>query len=469
MKTVIIVGGGTSGWSTAALLSADNSLKVVVVDPSSIPTIGVGESTLPHISHFHSETKLPELLGHDWIDKVDGTHKLTIEFADFNKIGGYWVHPFLLYTQFERQNTFALYNDMNPDIWNCSQREFVEKYTVAGKFRKQGFIHHRKFRKNAGAFHLNAGLYVELLRSSTLKRSNVRRIDSEVSDVILDDKSYVEQIVLETGERLSGDLYVDCTGFHSLLAERVGSLWTCEKDRLRVDRVILAQLPYKDSAVQMRNTTYCHALKNGWVFNIPLQSRIGTGYIHSSDYCSEDEAKYEFRQHLSKMYGYTENEIQTRTLNFRTGYRKETWKNNVVCLGLNAFFCEPIESTAIAMSQYAAIHLRNFIVSKNIYHDKFSKIYNDHMVDQYIDTLEFVELHYSLSSRSDSDFWKHYSSKKKTPRAQELMDFFSKAVSGQTKMTLEKYHNILGTKGTMFSETSYCMMFHGYGLHDEAG
>jgi flavin-dependent dehydrogenase len=466
---IVIVGGGTAGWSTAAILSALSRVEITVVDPSAIPTIGVGESTLPHIVAAHKATGLPGLNSADWVQKVDGTIKAGIEFGNFNSLGGLWLHPFLAPGEHEKSILRTAHNTASPELYTLSQPEFIEKYTLSGRIRKSGYVApqdwstHTNFR--GGAYHLNAGLYGNLLRSETCSRSNVHRIDDEIVDVVLTETGSVQYIKTKSGTELKADLFIDCTGFRGMLANAVDSKWTSAEDRLFVDKVWLLQLPYADREKQLINATYCHGLGNGWVFHIPLQSRIGTGYIFSSRHTTKEDALAEYQTYLVNAFGYKLDDLQNaRILEFPTGFRQELWKKNVVSIGLGGFFCEPIESTAIALAQYAAMELRQYLMMPNILHEIFAERFNKHMLNQHRDVIEFVELHYTLTSRSDTKFWQDYKSKPKSDTAQRVLELYKNCVISGKTFNEEALIEALGYSGGMFHEMSYANMFLGYGI-----
>lgn len=466
---VVIVGGGTAGWSAAAILSAMSGLDITVVDPSTIPTIGVGESTLPHINKAHRATALPGLKDESWVDKVDGTIKVTIEFGNFNELGGRWSHPFLAPGPHEKSVLRDKFNKADDELYTSSQPDFAANNTTAGRLLKSGYIEPSRFKPltnfSGGAYHLNAALYANLLRTESCTRGNVRRIDDEVADVALTENGFIDHLKMKGGAELRADLFIDCTGFSAVLANAVDSKWTSVSDRLFVDGVWLLQLPYADRKKQLINTTYCHALGNGWVFHIPLQSRVGTGYIFSSRHTTKEAALKEYQTHLKQSFGYRDEDVQNaRLLRFNTGYRRDLWKKNVVSIGLGGFFCEPIESTAIAISQFSVMELRNYLMMPKLLHETFANRFNDLMIDQHRAVIEFVELHYSLSSRNDTAFWRDYASKEKSDLARKVIELYRQCASGGPPLSEENFALAMGGMSGMFHELSYSMMFYGYGI-----
>jgi len=466
IKNIVIAGGGTAGWTTAAIISSLPNISVTVLEPSNIPTIGVGESTVPHIHLAHQRMGFDVFKNKNWLDEVDGTLKLTIEFADFYKKDSLWVHPF--FDAYGRDRTFLTNRIIRGlDAPTVSQDTFMFENTVAGKRRLHGFIDNDAWFSNSSctreaAFHMNASLYAKSIKEKTLARKNVVCLDDSIATVNLTESGEVKDLLLNSGNNISADLYVDCTGSHSVLLNAMNEPWISAADSLYVDGAWLVQLPYIDKQKQLRNTTYCHALSSGWVFNIPLQSRIGTGYIFSSNHQSDESAAQEFAGHLHKQYGYDKDSLSFRRLRFSTGYRKRQWVNNVVGIGMSSFFCEPLESTAIAMANSTALclheALQNQHLDVNILRDRL----NGSQYELALSVLDFVEMHYTLTERDDSSFWQDYKNKPLKDYQKHWIELYSNH-KDNTYFRLDDIKEEFGNFG-MFCNVSYAMMFYGYDI-----
>lgn len=467
MKKIVIVGGGTAGWSAAALLSCSGKFDITVIDPDTIPTIGVGESTLPHINMFHQHVGFDSLNDMSWIKEVDGTIKFSIEFADFDMKGGYWVHPFVTSEHIDGASIInALPN------FTGSQPEFALNNTHLGRYRKKGYMNVDEWLKlrssrNSAGYHIDASKYSALLKRETLKRKHTTSCNSEVSNIELDNDMSISQLNMSDGSVIKADLYIDCTGQKSLLIDAVGSKFKNVKDRLLVDTALAVQLPYVNKKEQIRNTTYCHALSSGWVFNVPLETRIGTGYVFALDHQSEEEAIEEFKQHLHDMYGYDKADIMPRKIPFRTGYRDEPWTKNVVSIGMSAFFIEPIESTAIAGFHGSISMLESLLTSLHLTDDVRRRIYNKSQNSTTESILDYAELHYSLTSRDDSTFWRYYKDKKITGISAKLAQQFTKTTRfiKDIRTIVEEAHGFI----PVFPAVSYIFLFTGYNLRFNSG
>ena len=471
IQHVVVAGGGTAGWSTAAILSSLPSLRITVLEPSDIATLGVGESTLPHLHLAHQTMGFKSFACADWLDEVDGTVKLTIEFADFFKKGSLWVHPFFDAHGLDRAwLTDRLLRGLPCDA-HRDQASFMFAHTLAGQRRARGFIDNANWFKQAscdkeGAFHLNALRYAQYLKARTLERGQVKVLDDAIGTVIHQEDGSIASLKLRSGVSLTADLYIDCTGSRAVLLNALDEPWVSAHDRLLVDGAWLIQLPYRDRSTQLRNTTYCHALSSGWVFNIPLQSRIGTGYIFSSSHQSDEAAACEFAHHLQTLYGYEIDHLALRRLRFPTGYRNKQWVKNVVGVGMSSFFCEPLESTAIAMANSTALCLREALQNQHVGVDLLRDRLNRSQLQLAQSVLEFVQMHYTLTQRRDSAFWRDYQAQGLAEHQRLWMEHYTKAPQGK-RFDMADVKAVFGEFG-MFCNLSYAMMFYGYGIKPAA-
>ena len=464
MTNITIVGGGTSGWSAAAFLSKNPKLNVTIVEPSDIPTIGVGESTIPYINITHKEMELDVFDTPEWINKVDGSLKFSIEFANFNRIGETWIHPFLVSGSNDNIMSAQTCSSHIPLNIYQSQPDYVNDNYILPNIRSQTFVEpegqNEDGRLGMVGYHNDAGKYAQLLKDESLKRSNLSLIDAHVTGISVKDEN-ITNLILSNGDIIDADLFIDCTGFRALLANAVGSKWdTSYSERLYVDSALAVQLPYIDRSTQMRNTTYCHALQNGWVWNVPLQTRIGTGYVYSSRHTSEDDARMEFKKHLNEMYGYNKEELSFRKLDFGVGIRRESWKNNVIAIGLSSFFLEPIESTAISTMHHQISTVYNMLMHDYILPKDKIKRFNE-INNLAVDAIaSYIELHYTMTKRTDSQFWRDVASLKLTDEQKNTLDLYINPNKKFDRSTLKATTN----GHSMFDQSSYLFLYLGYDL-----
>jgi flavin-dependent dehydrogenase len=412
---------------------------------------------------------LPSLQTEAWAQAVDATVKLGIAFEDFYQQGQRWLHPFLDAADIDRVQLGRALSDGRlasaPDQW-----AFATEHTWAGAKLAAGFIERstwfERYRVAAhgggGAFHIDALKYAALLKQEVLARENVQVLDATILQVRCDDRGAVSSILIDGGHTLCADLYIDCTGFAAILASAVQSPWVSVADRLLVDQAWVVQLPYIDQARQQLNLTHCHGLSAGWVFHIPLGSRIGTGYIHASRYIDLNEAKAELIAHLVRRWGYEARVIEPRLVRFKTGFRPHLWHQNVVAIGLSGFFCEPIESTAIALGHYAAMLLAEYLGAAHLAPDALRDRYNAEMREQHDDVLDFVQSHYLLSARTDSAFWREYGRMTRPESLKRVIKAFEGG--GEALREDFAFRDLMQRRYGMFHGWSYMALLMGSGL-----
>ena len=402
IESVLIVGGGTSGWMTAAALSQYN-LDISLVESKSVPTVGVGESTILGFNRFLRNIGLKD---EDWMRKCNATYKNSIRFTDFSDKGTVFEYPFDKPLTEEGLGQWSLLSAKYDLPTESFCEYFSDNYFLAK--------HNRNFRGSETlefdfdqytAYHINASLFGEYLKNNVCK-DLVHHYDNIVG-VRKDENGYVTSLVGQLHGKYEADLFIDCTGFQSLILEKeMGSEFKPFKDWLPNDKAIACNLPYTDKEKQLANVTNCTALNNGWSWNIPLWNRIGTGYVYSSDFVSDEVAKTEFIRHLGT------DEVDFNTINIRHGVREKAWVKNVVGVGLSYAFVEPLESTSLVSTHDNIFSLCEILDRKNY-------IINGYDLDSFnyqcrttiTRCRDFVSLHYKTSSRTDTSYWRHQTSK----------------------------------------------------------
>ena len=399
--TILIVGGGTAGWMSAALLSQfrENGYRILLVESEDIGTVGVGEATIPQINLFNAALGIDE---NAFLRATQGTIKLGIEFVDWLKPGHRYMHsfgavgrdvgivPFQHYWQRARKLSIAKTLD------HYALNEVAAR---AGKLQRGSPRTSDQLPDMPYAYHFDAGLYARYLRGLAEQRG-VQRVEGKVAQVTLKpDDGHVDSVTLENGETISADLFIDCSGFRGLLIE--GALetgyddWSCW---LPCDRAIAvpcanapAQLPYTRST----------ARDAGWQWRIPLQHRIGNGYVYCSDYIGDDEAAATL---LANLDGAPQGE--PRALKFTTGKRRKFWNRNVIALGLASGFMEPLESTSIHLIQSGLSRLLKMMPRKQVNPADVAE-YNRQSDFEFERIRDFLVLHYKATERDDTPFWRH--------------------------------------------------------------
>jgi len=399
IKSVLIVGGGTSGWMTAASLSM-HGLDVSLVESKSVPTVGVGESTILGFNRFLQSIRLKD---QEWMKACNATYKNSIRFTDFYKKGTSFDYPFDKHLTEEGIGEWALMSakyDLPPESF-CEY--FSDNYFLAKHNRNTKGDSNFEFNfEQYTAYHIDAKLFGEFIKNNA---SRITHYYDDIVGVTKDENGYLTSVVGQ--DTYTADLYVDCTGFQSLLLEKeMGSEFTSFKPWLSNDRAIACNLPYSDKEKELTNVTNCTALSSGWSWNIPLWNRMGTGYVYSSDFISDDDAEKEFVKYLGT------DDLDFNKINIRHGVREKAWVKNVVGIGLSYAFVEPLESTSLVSTHDNIFYLTELLERKNYDINGFSIDGFNYLCKTNIArNRDFVALHYKLSSRTDTPYWRHQSEK----------------------------------------------------------
>ena len=448
---VVIVGGGTAGWMAAAALSRflDNGRRRIdLVESDAIGTVGVGEATIPPILNFNGMLDLNE---NEFLRETQGTIKLGIEFVNWGRAGDRYFHPFGFYGH--DLHGIAFYQ-----LWLREQARAnpgpIADYCMSavaaanGKFGRPSRNSQPPVSEMLYAFHFDASLYARYLRGRAEKQG-VRRHEGRIVQVHRDAESGdVTAVELEGGQRIQGELFIDCSGFRALLiGETLGVGYEDWSHWLPVDRAIPVPTANVGPPDPFTRSTAHDA---GWQWRIPLQHRTGNGHVYCSGFTDDDEARRVLMANL-------ENEpfADPRVIRFTTGRRKQSWSHNVVCLGLSSGFLEPLESTSIHFIQNGIQRLLALFPGRRISAVERDE-YNRGMQDLYEDVRDFIILHYKATQRDDTPFWRHVAA----------MDI---PATLQRKIDLWKLHGRIFREGKeLFGTTSWVAVMLGQNVWPEA-
>lgn len=397
---VVIVGGGAAGWMAAAALSkvlGPRGPSVTLIESEEIGIVGVGEATIPPIRAFNALIGLDEAT---FVRETQGTFKLGIEFVDWNRLGHRYFHPFGVYGH---DFGVAPFEAVWRSLRRSGQAQPLDAYSVCARAAAQGRFAPIPQSANGPppmgyAFHFDAGLYARLLRVHAEAAGVVRREGKIVDVALRGADGFVEAVTLESGERIAGDLFIDCSGFRSLLlaqALEVGfedwSRWLPNDSALAVPSANVGP---------PRPFTRSTARESGWQWRIPLQHRTGNGYVFSSAHASADEARAIL---LSGLDG--EPLGEPRLLTFKAGRRQAFWVKNVVALGLASGFLEPLESTSIHLIQAGIARLLEMLPTRK-FEPADTRRYNRLMAADFENVRDFLLLHFHVTQRDDTAYWK---------------------------------------------------------------
>ena len=401
ITSVVIVGGGTAGWMTAAALSRflDNGYtKITLVESDEIGTVGVGEATIPTIQNFN---KLLEIDEDDFVRATKGSFKLGIEFVNWGQVGDRYFHPFGAYgVDLHGLDFHQIHRRLagTPGVRPLSAYSLPTAAAERGRFDRNGDPASQLGRLDY-AYHFDAGLYAAYLRRYS-EGFGVKRVEGKVVDVALDsDSGHVTGVTLGDGQRIEGELFVDCSGFRGLLIEQ--ALATGYEDWshwLPCDRAVAIPTTNAGDPPPFTRAT---AHVAGWQWRIPLQHRTGNGHVYSSRFTDQEAATNLL---LGNLAG--QQLADPRHLSFTAGRRRSAWVGNVVAIGLSAGFLEPLESTSIHLIQTGISKLLALWPDRSFAAVERDQ-YNYLMRAAYEGVRDFVILHYHATQRNDSPFWDH--------------------------------------------------------------
>ena len=395
IKKIVIAGGGTAGWMAAAAFSKllGKNLEISLIESDDIPTVGVGEATIPTLHLFHRLLGINEK---EFMAATNATFKLGISFENWRDVGKDYIHSFGFLGQdcwaagFQhfwlkglQQNIASDIGDYCPEHLACREGRFAV-------MANQDLNH---------AYHLDAGLYAKFL-SKMAYQHGAKRIEGKISQVNLDESSgNIASLTLASGQVVEGDLFIDCTGFRGLLIE--GALHTGYEDwshYLPCDSAVAVQTETVGRPVPYTRSI---ARESGWQWRIPLQNRTGNGLVFCSKYMSDDEA---VQYLLDNIEG--QPITKPRVIKYKTGTRLKHWNKNCIAVGLSSGFIEPLESTGIHLFQRALVRLMQLLPQNGINQADIDE-FNTQTTAECDNIRDFIILHYHLTDRTDSKFWRY--------------------------------------------------------------
>ncbi len=420
VRNIVVVGGGTAGWMTAAALSKllGGAFNICVIESDEIGTIGVGEATIPHISEFNRALGIDE---DEFLRATQGTFKLGIEFVNWGAIGDRYIHGFGSVGQPTDALPLHHFWLRMAKLGRASPLEAYSINTAAPRHAKFMRAHKGMAGSPLGdivhAFHFDASLYARFLRTFAEKLS-VKRTEGKIKRVIQSEPDgFIDAVIMENGERVGGDFFIDCSGMRGLLIEEtLKSGYEDWSHWLPCDRAVAVPCESSGPLLPMTRST---AHTAGWQWRIPLQHRTGNGHIYCSNFMSQDEATTILLKNLDGVPL-----ADPRPLKFVTGRRKQFWNRNCVAVGLSSGFLEPLESTSIHLIHTAISRIINFFPRAGFDAADIAE-YNAMTNWEYERIRDFLVLHYKVTAREDSDFWRYCRNMSIPESLQRKIDLFS--------------------------------------------
>ncbi|MDJ0940517.1 MAG: tryptophan 7-halogenase [Woeseiaceae bacterium] len=404
LRSIAVIGGGSAGWMAAAALSnaVRGDCRITLVESDAIGTVGVGEATIPPIRLFNQRLGIDE---HEFIRNTQGSYKLGIQFVNWGRNGHAYFHPF---------GPFGADFDMVPihHFWLKARQagdqtpldDYSMAWAAASRCRFDRPMQDPRMvqSKFDYAYHFDAGMYARFLRGYSEERG-VTRVEGRIVDVQQNGESgFIERVTLDNGKTVEADFYLDCTGFRGLLIE--DTLETGYEDWthwLPCDRAAAVQCTHGGEFTPYTRST---AHEAGWQWRIPLQHRIGNGYVFCSKFISEDDAAKKLLDNLDG-----DPITDPRVLRFTTGRRKKFWNKNCVAIGLAGGFMEPLESTSLHLIQTGITRLLALFPDRNM--DPLAVDEYNRLTQLEFETIrDFLILHYCATERDDSELWRYCAS-----------------------------------------------------------
>lgn len=444
IKRVVIAGGGTAGWMAAALLSQTlgKRLNVKLIESDEIPTVGVGEATIPPLMTFHKMLDIDE---REFLSEVNGTFKLGIEFENWREKGHKYIHSF---------------GYAGKDCWACSFLHFW----LAGKAKGIDYDYAaycaellaaraNKFavlpngRMNY-AYHMDAGRYAAFLRRRS-EKLGVERVEGRIDHVNLNPANgQIDSLTLASGQNVEGDFFVDCTGFRALLIEKtLNAGYEDWSHWLPCDRALAVQTePVGEPIPYTRSIAH----GAGWQWRIPLQNRVGNGLVYSSRYMDDEQAKQTL---LSNLEG--KPITDPKPIQFRTGTRRKHWVKNCLALGLSSGFLEPLESTSIHLVQRSLIRFIQLFPAGGIVQSDIDEFNSQNKLE--VERIrDFIILHYNVTLREDTPFWRYCKNMDIPDALRQRIDLFRDSA------------RVFKIENELFGEESWIQVMLGQGISPSA-
>ncbi|MBH0035874.1 tryptophan 7-halogenase [Pseudoalteromonas sp. NZS71_1] len=453
IKTVAVVGGGTAGWLSAAIIASyhqgqnGDGLKVMLVESSDIPTIGVGEGTWPTMKNTLQQIGLREV---DVFKACNATFKQGGKFVNWTHGNNdFYYHPFTVPLGYGRIDLAPYLDNVEDFAQQTNFQHDICEASLAPRGIAQG-----EYQGNCNyAYHLDAGAFAEMLKQHCKSKLGVEHIIGTVDQVKLDDDGAINVLTLKGQTRtINADLFIDCTGFSSLLLGQALNVPFKKMDHVLFnDSALAMQVPYDENEQLLASHTIATAQNAGWIWDIGLTHRRGVGHVYSSKFLSDDEAEQNLRNYL----GDAANGLTARKISFESGYREKFWHKNCVAIGMSAGFVEPLEATAIMLVEISARFVAEHMPADTQVMPIVAKRFNEQMDYRWQRIIDFLKLHYMLTKRPEP-YWQAHVQPDTIPQTlqEDLL------LWGSRGPLIQDFHGAL----ELFPAASYQYVLYGMGF-----
>jgi len=431
VEHIVIVGGGSAGWLTAGVLAAghssrpDSCVRITLIESPDVNPIGVGEGTWPSMRDSLRKMGVSES---DFIRECDVSFKQASKFVNWvtAEEGDHYYHPFSAPQGFGEINLVSQWQSRHADRRFADIASFQPHLCEQGRAPKQKTTPEWAAVANY-AYHLDAGKFGQFLQKFCTEKLGIQHMLDHVCGIIPANNGDIASLETESHGHVKGDLFIDCTGFSSLLLGQYYQIpLISKKDVLFCDTALALQVPYAADDSLIASHTISTAQSAGWIWDIGLPTRRGTGHVYSSAHTTDEEAELALRRYIEQSGGaITGNPGSPRKISINPGHRKSFWHRNCVAVGISAGFIEPLEASALALIEMSAAMISDELPATRETMDIVAGRFNDRLSYRWDRIIEFLKLHYVLSKRTDSDFWSDNRRSETIPeRLQELMELW---------------------------------------------
>jgi flavin-dependent dehydrogenase len=480
IEKILIVGGGTAGWMAASYLgkALQGTVDITVLQAPDIPTLGVGEATIPNLqTAFFDFLEIEE---DDWMRECNASYKVAIKYVNWRTAGegeavprefgdrpDHFYHSFGLLKYHERIPLSHYWFDRK------YRGETTDPFDYAC-YKEPAILDAKKSprwldgtRATNYAWHFDAHLVADYLRRFATEKLGVHHVEDRVEHVTRDANGLIESVRTATGRVVAADLFVDCSGFRGLLINKaMAEPFVDMSDHLLNNSAVATAVPHDDATHGIEPFTSAIAMKSGWTWKIPMLGRFGTGYVYSSDYATEDEAVREFCD-LWQL------DPETQPLNkirFRVGRNRRAWVKNCVSIGTSSCFVEPLESTGIYFTYAALYQLVKHFPDKGL-NPVLADRFNREIETMFDDTRDFIQAHFYFSPRTDTPFWKANKQLRLGDAMQEKIDMYraGMAINAPASDDAQLYYgNFEEEFRNFWNNSNYYCVLAGLGLEPDA-
>lgn len=409
---VVIVGGGTAGWLTAGIIAAQHcgnsaattNTEVILVESPDVKNLGVGEGTWPTMRDTLRQIGISE---REFLGCCDASFKQASKFVGWSRGGNeHYYHPFTAPAGYGAvsmaEHWLKTTKELDFESWVCAQGAVCEQ-NLAPKLAK---MPEYAFNLNYG-YHLNAGKFVAMLHQHCVETLGVKYIQGHVDHVLPAENNDIAAIILANGEHIEGDLFIDCSGFAAILIGKHYQIPFTSKQHILFNNTALAlQIDHSTNEVPIASCTLATAQDGGWIWDIALQNRRGIGHVFSSDFTSTELAEQALFDYVQKDPYLDTQQVTARTINFTPGHREIFWHKNCVAIGVSAGFVEPLEATALVLIEKSAEWISQQLPRDRSAMTVLAKRFNTLTLQRWQEIIDFLKLHYVLTKRTDSEYWR---------------------------------------------------------------